>query len=91
MVIVDETVHEIFNSEAVGFGIFARFLNFDNCQPEVVSDVISGTADQDIGMDVRNHFGDSRLKPSDATFSALFQTSITSDWKYIVTSYPVWL
>ena len=24
------------------WGIFDRFLNFDNCQPEVVSDIISG-------------------------------------------------
>ena len=30
------------SSEAVGCGIFDRFLNFDNCQPQVVSSVISG-------------------------------------------------
>ena len=30
----------------------AIFLNFDNCQPEEVSDVISGTAEQGVGMDV---------------------------------------
>ena len=41
LVILAQTVHEIFSSKAVGFGIFDRFLNFDNCQPEVVSNVIS--------------------------------------------------
>ena len=63
----------------------------NNYQPKVVSDGISGTADQDEGMDVCTNFGDSRLKPSEASFSfsALFQTSITFDWKYTVTSYPV--
>ena len=58
---------------------------------EVVSDVISGTADQDVGMDVCANFRDSRLKPSEASFSASFRTSITSDRKYIMTSYPVQL
>ena len=29
---------------------FRLFFNFDNCQPEVVSDVIFGMADQDVGM-----------------------------------------
>ena len=43
-------LRDIYSSETVGFGIFARFLNIDNCQPEVVSYVISGTTDQDIGM-----------------------------------------
>ena len=68
-----------YSSEAVGFGIFARFLNFDNYQSEAVSDVISGTTDQNIGVDVCANFGDSRLKPPDASFSAPFRTSITSD------------
>jgi len=72
-------------------GHFRQFFNFDNCRPEVVSDVISGTADQDVGMDVCANFRDSRLKPSEASFSAPFRTSITSDRKYIVTSYPVQL
>ena len=40
-------------------------------QPEVVSDVISSTAVQDVGMDVCANFGDSRLKPSEASFSAV--------------------
>ena len=39
-------------------------MNFDSCQPEVVSDVISGTADQDVSMDVCANFCDSTLKPS---------------------------
>ena len=52
---------------------FRPFLNFDNCQPEVVNDGISGMADQDVAMDVFANFGDSRLKPSVASFSALFE------------------
>ena len=64
-----------------------RSLNFDNCQPEVVSDVISDVADQNIGVDVCANFGDSRLK--EATFAAPFRTLISSDWKYLMTSYPV--
>ena len=67
------------------------FSHFDNCQPEEVSDVISGMVNQDIGMDVCANFGDSSLKPSKASFSALFRTSMTSDRMYIVTSYPAWL
>ena len=77
--------------DSVCGGIFDRFLNFDNCQPEPVSDVISGTAEQEDGMDVYANFGDSKLKPSEMSFSAIFRTSLTSEWKYIVTSYPVWL
>ena len=84
-------VHVIYSSEAVGCGISARYLNFDNCQLEVVTHVISGMADQDAGMNVWVNFCDSRSKTSEASFSALFRTSITSDRKYIVTSYPVWL
>ena len=42
---------------------FRRFLNFDNCQPKVVGDVISGKIDQDVSMDISANFGDSRLKP----------------------------
>ena len=61
-----QTVLEIYSSEAVECGIFVRFLNFENCQPEVVHDVISGMADQDVGMDVCANFGDSGLKPSEA-------------------------
>ena len=46
--------------EAVGGGSFDRFVNFDNCQPEVASDVISGTAIQNVGMDILANFGDSK-------------------------------
>ena len=40
---------------------FRPFFNVDDCQPEVVSDVISGMIHQDVGGDVRANFGDSRL------------------------------
>ena len=89
--ILAQTVLKIYSSEVVGCGIFDSFFNFYNCQLVVVSDVISGMAFQDVVMDVRANFGDSRLKPSDASFSAPFQTSITSDRKRTVTSCPVWL
>ena len=91
LVLLALTVLEIYSSEVVGFGIFDRSLNFDNCQSEVDSDVISDWADQDVDKDASANFYDSRLKASEASFSALFRTSITSDRKYIVTSYPVWL
>ena len=71
MAILSQTVHEIYSSEAVVCGIFDRSLNFDNCQPEVVSDVLSGMVDQDVNMDVCAIFGDSRLKLSEASFSAV--------------------
>ena len=45
-------------------------LNFDNCQPEVVGDVMPGRDVQFVGLDISANFGDSRLKP------------ITSDQKY---------
>ena len=90
--ILAHTVHELHRcSEAIGCGIFDRFLNFDDCQTEAASDVISGTVDHDVGVDVRANFGYPRLKPSEVSFSALLRTSITSDRKYIVTSYPVQL
>ena len=89
--ILPQTVHEIYSSEAVVCGIFDHSLNFDNCQPEVVIDVISGMVNQNVGMGVCANFGDSRLKLSEASFSAVFRTSITSDRKYIVTLYPAWL
>ena len=34
---------------------------------------------QEVGMDVCANFGDSGLKPSEASFSAIFRTLITSD------------
>ena len=45
--ILAQTVQEIYISETVGCGIFDRVLNFDNGQPEVISDVVSGMVDQD--------------------------------------------
>ena len=60
---------------------WASCLNFDNRQPEVVSDVISGMSVKDVGMDACGNFGDSRLKLSEASFLAGFLTSITSDRK----------
>ena len=36
-------------------------LNFDECIPEVVGDVISGAVIEWVGMDVRVEFGASRL------------------------------
>ena len=66
--------------------IFDRLLNFDNCQTEVFGDILSGTVDQDVSLDVCVNFDDSRLKPSEASFSAASRTSITSDWKNVVTS-----
>ena len=61
LVILAQTVLWIYSSEVVGYGIFDRSFNFDNCQPEVVSDDISGMADQDVGVDV---CANSRPKPS---------------------------
>ena len=87
--ILAQTILEICSSEAVECGIFDRLLNFDNFQPEVVNDVISAMVDRDVGVDVCAVFGDSMLKASEASFSALFRTSITSDRKYIIMSYPV--
>ena len=41
-------------------------LNFDNCQPEVASDVTSDMVVRYVGMDVNVKFDDSRLKSSEA-------------------------
>ena len=73
---IAQTFHEICSSEAAGCGIFDRLLNFDNCPPEVVSDVISGILDHDVSVDVFANFCDSRLKPSEASCSALVRSSI---------------
>ena len=78
--ILAQTILEVYNSEAVDGGIFDRFV-FDNFQPEIVSEVISGMAVQFVGTDVCVSFCDSRLKPSEASFSAVFRTTITSDRK----------
>ena len=63
-----QTVHQIYSGEAVGCDIFDRFLNFDNCHPEAVSDVIAGTIDQEVGVNDCVNFGDCRLKPLEASF-----------------------
>ena len=55
-----KTVHDIYSSEAVGCSIFACYFNFDNCQPEVVSDVISGMVVEPTCVKVVVKFGDSR-------------------------------
>ena len=65
------TVHEIHSSEAVECGNFDSFSNFDKCQPEVVSDAIYGMVNR-LDVLVCDSFGDSRLKPSKASFSASF-------------------
>ena len=46
---------------------FRPFLNFDNCHPEVVGDIISGMVDQDVGMDVCANFADSGLRLPEAS------------------------
>ena len=48
----------------VGGDILDRFFNFDNCQPEVASDLISCMAVQYVGVDVCVKFGDSRSNRS---------------------------
>ena len=73
LLILAQTIHEIYRSKAVGCGIFDRFFNFNNCQPEVFSDVISGMVDQDVGVNVCANFGDSRFKPSGGQFRPLFE------------------
>ena len=59
VVILALTVLEIYSSEAAGFGIFDRFLHFDNCQTEVVSDVISGVVVDPINVKTQVKFADS--------------------------------
>ena len=79
--ILSPTVLEIYSSEAVVCGIFECLLNFDGCQPKVFCDVISGVVDQDVRMDLFANLGESRLRLSEASFSAVFRTSIPSDLK----------
>ena len=62
--ILVQTVHETYSSEAVGCGIFARYLNFDNCQPDLVSDVISDVVEDQTGVKVGVKFVDSRSNRS---------------------------
>ena len=61
---------------------FRTFLNFDNCQPEAVSGVISGKADQDVGMDVCANFGDSRSNRSRDIRQSHFVTNDDDDDNY---------
>ena len=62
--ILPQTVYEIYSSKVVVCGIFDSFLNFDNCQPETVSDVISGVVVNPTGVKVHVKLGDSRLNRS---------------------------
>ena len=57
--ILAQTVLEMNSSEVVGCDIFGRFLNFNNCRPEVLSDVISAAVVEPTGMKVLVQFGDS--------------------------------
>ena len=50
--------------KAVGGGIFNRFLNVDNFQPEEVSDIISGVVVELRGMDIQVKLLDSRSNRS---------------------------
>ena len=47
--------------EAVGFGIFCRFSNFDKCRPEAASDVISSTFVGSVVLDKCAKFRDPDL------------------------------
>ena len=80
--ILARTVHEIYSSEAVVYGIFDRSLNFDDCQLEVVSDVISGMVDQGVGLDVCVNFGDSRSNRSQDTRLPHFVRTMTTTLAY---------
>ena len=58
--ILSQTVHEIYSSEVVVCSIFDRYLNFDNCQLEIVGDVISSMVVDPTGVKARVKFGDYR-------------------------------
>ena len=62
--ILARTVLEIYNSVSVACGTFDRSLNFDNCQPEVDSDVISGVAVDPRSVKIHVKVGDSRSNRS---------------------------
>ena len=64
--------------EVILDGIFDSFFRC-SFRREVASDVLSRMADQDVDVDVCANFDDCRLKPSVASFSASYRTSITSD------------
>ena len=65
--------HTVHSNIAVGCDIFLPYLKFDNCQPEIGSDVVSRMVEQDVGMDVFANFGDSGLKPSVRHFRPFFE------------------
>ena len=78
-------IHKIYSSEAVGCGIFARFLNFDNCQPEVYSDVISGVvvAPKDVKVPVKMvTLGQTVLETYDCLTLLRTTTTTTADGPY---------
>ena len=56
-------------------GIFDCFFR-GSFRPEVVSDVISGSVAQDVGMDVCANFGNARLKLSEASLSGTTNDAI---------------
>ena len=58
-------------------------LNFDYCQQEVVSDVISCMVNQDVGMDVCANFGE--VEVVGGVIFGPFSNVDTSDRKYILT------
>ena len=64
LVILAQTFLKIYRSEVVGCGIFDILLNFDNCQPEVVSDVISVVVVDPTGVKAPVEFGYSRSNRS---------------------------
>ena len=52
---------EKFNPKPSDVAFFDRFSNFDTCRPEVADDIISGVAEDLVGIDVRVKLGDSTL------------------------------
>ena len=72
-------------SEAAFSTVFFRC----SFRPEVVSDVISGTVDQDVGMDVRANFGNSRLKLLGASFSGTTNDLQLSSSSSLLTTLPI--
>ena len=77
--ILAQTIHEIYSSEAVVCGIFDRFSNVDNFRPEEDSDVISGVVVDPTGMKVCVKFSDSRSNRSrDMRLSHFVGTTTTT-------------
>ena len=59
--ILAQAVLETFDPTTSDAAFSAIHLSFGKCQPEVAGDVISDTAVEWIGVDVRAKFGDARL------------------------------